>query len=655
MSFTKLLIRLSALSILTRVGTLVSAGSSYAIKERHSIPRSWKAAGRADRSENINLQIGLKQRNEGVVERHLLEISDPSHVRYGQHLSAKEIADIVRPSSESISMVKAWLLEHGITELDDAPSQDWISIVVSIETAEELLHTSYSKYEHVQGHVINRASEWSLPLHLHEHIDVVQPTTSFLSLKAQFKSWGAVGNDSGLASWWERTGKQLYDSHTPDGSDHATQVAAVCNASFVTPKCLRTVYGTINYTVQAADKNSIAINNYLNETQRRDDAFEFLSRFRPEAKDAAQQFAIEIINNAANYQGPDIGKLYEDHVDLEGNLDGQIVLGISWPTPMKAYSTGGSPPLKPSVSTPTNTNEPYLTFFNYVLAQDDLPYVFSSSYSDDEQSVPYSYAKRVCAGYAQLGARGISYFVSSGDAGVGTDDTCYTNDGTSKYKFLPHFPSSCPWVTSVGATANFDPEIAVESFASGAGFSNYFGMPAYQEATVNAYIASLGGTHDNLYNKSGRAYPDVAAQGNLDAIIWAGSIKTVGGTSASSPTFAAVVALVNDALLASGKKPLGFLNPWLYSKAYETFTDVTSGSSYGCNTFGFPAQTGWDAVTGFGTPVSIHLRDKCGFWKSQANDSITELSCISSGRFVRKQGSELIKSVVVQLLACHKE
>jgi len=269
---------------------------------------------------------------------------------------------------------------------------------------------------------------------------------------------------------------------------------------------------------------------------------------------------------------------------------------------MKAFSTGGSPPFKPSTSTPTDTNEPYLAFLTHVLAQDNLPHVFSSSYGDDEQSVPYSYAKRACAGFAQLGARGISYFVSSGDAGVGSNGTCYSNDGKNTYEFTPNFPTSCPWVTSVGGTANFNPETAVTRFASGGGFSNYFSAPSYQQSTVNAYIKSLNGEHDGLYNKSGRAYPDVAAQGNHDVIVWAGNIRTVGGTSASSPNFAAVIALVNDALLAAGKPTLGFLNPWLYSKAYKTFTDVTIGSSFGCNTTGFPAQAGWDAVTGFGTP-----------------------------------------------------
>jgi len=111
---------------------------------------------------------------------------------------------------------------------------------------------------------------------------------------------------------------------------------------------------------------------------------------------------------------------------------------------------------------------------------------------------------------------------------------------------------------------------------------------------VDAYIVSLNG----LYNKSGRGYPDVAAQGNHDAVVWVGNITTVGGTSASSPTVASVISLVNDALIAAGKQPLGFLNPWIYGGAHKALTDITIGSSIGCNVTGFPAKKGWDAVTG---------------------------------------------------------
>lgn len=81
----------------------------------------------------------------------------------------------------------------------------------------------------------------------------------------------------------------------------------------------------------------------------------------------------------------------------------------------------------------------------------------------------------------------------------------------------------------------------------------------------------------------------MAAQGDHDVIVWAGNVTTVGGTSASSPAFAAVISLVNDALIAAGRPALGFLNPWIYGGAYKALTDITIGSSIGCNTSGFPA------------------------------------------------------------------
>lgn len=62
------------------------------------------------------------------------------------------------------------------------------------------------------------------------------------------------------------------------------------------------------------------------------------------------------------------------------------------------------------------------------------------------------------------------------------------------------------------------------------------------------------------------------------------------------------MALVNDALLAQGRPVLGFLNPWIYGGGFAALNDVTTGTSYGCDTSGFPARNGWDAVTGWGTP-----------------------------------------------------
>lgn len=62
---------------------------------------------------------------------------------------------------------------------------------------------------------------------------------------------------------------------------------------------------------------------------------------------------------------------------------------------------------------------------------------------------------------------------------------------------------------------------------------------------------------------------------------------SIGGTPASAPTFAAVVALLNDVLLSQNKKPLGFLNPWLYATGFPGLNDITIGNNPGCGTPGF--------------------------------------------------------------------
>jgi tripeptidyl-peptidase I len=243
-----------------------------------------------------------------------------------------------------------------------------------------------------------------------------------------------------------------------------------------------------------------------------------------------------------------------------------------------AYSTGGlDPAFVPDNFTTTDSDEPYLTWVNYVLGTEDIPQIISTSYGDDEQTVSKAYAVQVCNQFAQFGARGVSLLFASGDYGVGADGYCYSNDGLGTFEFLPGFPNDCPYVTDVGATASY-PEVAAYDprfqipFTSGAGFSNYFAQPSWQSNAVDAYIASLNGEYDGFYNKSGRAYPDIAALGQIFAVVWNGGVIQVDGTSAATPTAAGVLTLVNDALIAAGKSPLGFMNPWLYAYGHKAFT-----------------------------------------------------------------------------------
>ncbi|KAI9639968.1 hypothetical protein NHQ30_011637 [Ciborinia camelliae] len=576
----------------------IKARTPYAVKETHYPPSQWQRVGPARAGHMINLQIGLKQGQFDELERHLYEVSDPSHQRYGQHLSAQEVNDLVKPSDETHDLVHEWLQDNNIeaSSLEYSPAKDWIKVTIAIEDIETLLDTKYSTYKHEDGEYIVRTPEWSLPLHLHDHIETIQPTNSFFRPRAVARSMKKVDDVTGYQALAPSTYKPPTVGQT---------AADVCNVSAVTPLCLRTLYGTVDYKVQAADRNKMALTDYLGESNNRSDTKLFLEQYRPEAASAAYSFDVQIINGGNDEQTPENATELAAGKDLEGNLDSETMLGIGYPTPLIAYTTGGSPPFNPDLATPTDTNEPYLTWLQYVLSQKDLPGVVSNSYQDTEQTVPYSYAVSVCKGFAQLGARGVSVLFGSGDNGVGEDGTCVSNVDNST-TFLAMFPSTCPYVTSVGGTKFINPEVvatdARNGYVSGGGFSRYFPRPAWQDAALKPYLASLPKNITAFFNATGRGFPDIAAQGYHFITIWNGTIVPLDGTSAATPTASAILALVNDALIAAGKPTLGWLNPWLYSKGYAAFTDVTVGSSKGCGTDGFPAAVGWDAATGFGTP-----------------------------------------------------
>ncbi|RYP33645.1 hypothetical protein DL766_003342 [Monosporascus sp. MC13-8B] len=528
--------------------TPVQVRTPYQIKESHFVPRGWKRLDRAPQDHVIDLQIGVKQGNFAALEKRLYE---------GMYLM---------PATSAMAS----------TFLQRTSAKDWIKVALPVDSVERLLDTEYHTYEHADGTRVARAPRWSLPRHLHEHIDTVQPTTSFF--RARANKYDYID-----APVWVSSSYVAPSDET---------LGKVCNVSSVTPECFETLYDTKGYKAQAAGENRVAFANYLGEHPIRTDLEKFLAKAGPATPPLTP------------------GELARG-TSKEANLDVQAIAGINWETPLVSYSTGGSPPFDPSKSTPTNTNEPYLDWVNYLLDLDSIPQVISTSYSDDEQTVPRAYAERVCAQFAAVGARGTSLLFASGDNGVGADGACVSNAGTNSTRFLAGFPPSCPYVTAVGATMKFEPEVVAHrpasaghgAYTSGGGFSNYFPTPEYQRAEVAAYVGGLGpAKYGGLYNASGRAYPDVAAQGLYFAYFWNGTEGVISGTSASTPLLSGIVSLVNDARVAAGRPPLGWLNPWLYSRGYRGLNDVTSGSAHGCGVEGFPAVEGWDPVTGLGTP-----------------------------------------------------
>merc|ERR1711879_759435 len=248
-----------------------------------------------------------------------------------------------------------------------------------------------------------------------------------------------------------------------------------------------------------------------------------------------------------------------------------------------------------------------LDWVNQITNLDKSPLVHSVSYGNDEvqqSSTQYMYTCNTA--FMKAGVKGLSILFASGDQGVCGRSGCglFTHS-----RFHPDFPAGSPYITAVGGTDFVQKGVIGDETAwseSGGGFSDNFPIPDWQKTAVAAYKASADADlpPSNLWNNTGRGYPDVAALGgqvNPYCVATGGSFEGVAGTSASSPVVAGVFALLNGLRTSQTKSPLGFLNPLIYQNS-AAFQDVTSGCNGGGRKCCFKAIKGWDAATGWGTP-----------------------------------------------------
>lgn len=281
-------------------------------------------------------------------------MSDPAHPSYGKHLTSAQVNELIKPCDETLDQVHEWLKESNIdtASLTYTPAKDWINVNLPVSAIERLLDTKYSVYKHEDGTHLVRAPEWSLPTHLHEHIDTIQPTNTFFRPDAHARTFKTI---KPFAKFGEgaMNGKSVEYVEPRKG----LTVAEACDTSAVSITCLRTLYGTADYVPQALGLTTVAVNNYLNETTNRSDVALFMQNFRPDAVRAAELLTIEIIDAADNSQGPINPEQILQAKNLEANLDAETVIGISYPTIFVALNTAGMPPFNPDSAITTNTNE----------------------------------------------------------------------------------------------------------------------------------------------------------------------------------------------------------------------------------------------------------------------------------------------------------
>ena len=329
----------------------------------------------------------------------------------------------------------------------------------------------------------------------------------------------------------------------------------------ITPDYLSQQYNTSGY-VSHDSQNSQAIAGFLGEYFSPDDLSSFQKKYNLPVK--------AIVKVVGTNDPSDAG--------IEAELDVQYI-----------SATGRN------VDTWFVSSNYQGNFLLWVIGQvntTNSPWVHSVSYGQDEDTANINYLSRVESEFMKFGVSGRTLLFSSGDYGVHCDSL--------QDKFQPHWPASSAYVTAVGGTIT-----PTEVWSNGGGgFSNAFPRPSYQDDAVQAYLKSGKAPPTKYFNTSGRAYPDVSAFSVNFTIEYEGSPFPVSGTSCAAPTFAGIVALLNDVRLQGGKKTLGFLNPLLYQTLMgKGFNDITEGSNPGpfCAD-GFKSTQGWDPSSGWGSP-----------------------------------------------------
>jgi kumamolisin len=231
------------------------------------------------------------------------------------------------------------------------------------------------------------------------------------------------------------------------------------------------------------------------------------------------------------------------------------------------------------------------------MVTDHLGSIISESLGACEADTPAGHRNTYASIQDRAVAQGMSHFVASGDNGA---YTCGEDQGPAG-----SFPATLPTVTSVGGTTIFESEQGIyfkesawggpiEESGSGGGPSRFYALPSYQK-TISQ---SLGHGY--------RQVPDVSADADPATgfhIVFEGKDGQAGGTSASTPLWAATVALINQDLKRKGMREVGFANPALYWMGENSsrlpakpFHDVTTG-----NNLAYNADTGWDFATGWGS------------------------------------------------------
>jgi hypothetical protein len=511
--------------------------------QRHPMATSSSDTGRVSGGEPmIAMAMHLKPtaKQSADVEELLAEQLDPKSINFHRWITAAQFGDRFGADSEDLAKITAWLVSKGFAVSPATHSQIWIDFNGSTGQAETAFRTEIHRYQASDRTFYANASDPSVPAAFADMVGTIDGLDNYIEQRPDLNS---IRGKSRITAEDSLTGVQ---PQLDSGSNHA--LCAGDSQIIYDSQPLYALHPAIDGT---GEKVATAGN------------YEVVA----DSFNAFRSFC------GLPAQNVDIVAMPGTPSPLTGGVGGEARLDFEWigamaPGAQVVYVYGSNA----------------LSAFAYIV-DNDLASVASLSWTTGG-----GYGEDV----AQLAnAQGITLLASSGDggdadAGLGpTDSPHVTSVGGTSFTGL----SNVYWGanrSNNSSALGYVPETAW--WGSGGGPSGTYPKPSWQ--------TGLGVPNDGV-----RDTPDVSLEADpysaayivCQATPCLSNAEWIGGTSASTPTFAGIVALINQMTDSNGQ---GNINPILYALAASNptvFHDITTGSN------GIPAGVGYDMATGLGS------------------------------------------------------
>ncbi len=529
------------------------------------------------RLDHIMLLFKPSAAQQADLDRFLVAQQNPSSPDFHKWLTPEQFADRFGVSTSDHSKVVAWLQSEGLTVNESGRGRNWVAFSGTAALVSRALRTEIHRYQAAGATHIANATEPSVP-------DALADIT---------------GGFIGLNDFHPKSMATRFQPlpPTPDYNSGANH--------YLVPQDFTTIYDIAPLITAGFDGTGQKIAIVGQSDLILSDLSSFRTRYGLPANPPV------LVPYGAD---PGInGDLIEADLDLEWS--GAIAPEAT------IYYVYGQNAFEAAIIAVGNNTAP----------------VISISYGGCEIDNPVGLFRAIAQ---QANAQGITILSASGDSGAAGCDSQGSDPLATRGKNV-NFPADLPEVTGVGGTfldeaggnfwapansanlasaLSYIPEIAwnessqtVGLGASGGGASSQVSKPAWQ--------AGPGVPNDNA-----RDVPDVAFSAALHDgyyITYQGGNGYVGGTSASTPSFAGIIAILNQYQVTKGFQTapgLGNVNPQLYRLAQSApaaFHDVAVGSNVvACEqgspdclfgAFGYAAGNGYDAVTGLGSVDANNL------------------------------------------------